>query len=173
MNSQELRAIQAPFKERYQTEPETAKQTLTATGRIEFDTISVQLDRPGPAWERSGLHPLAGGDGTSACAAEMLLNALAGCAGVTFAAVKTAMEVPVTSTTIRVEGDLDFRGTLGVARGIPVGYEAIRVHFDIESDAPDSKLAKLTELAERYCVVAQSLQNVSASWSRVGAGNAS
>ncbi len=168
MQAHELRAVQAPFKSQYQSDPATAFQTLTASGTIDLPTLTVKLDYVGPGWDRTGMHPLTGGDGKSACAAEMLLNAVAGCAGVTLAAVATAMELPINAAKLTVSGDVDFRGTLAVSRDVPVGFQAVRVHFVIDSGAPDAKLTKLTELAERYCVVAQTLKDVSVSWERIG-----
>ncbi|HWL07673.1 MAG TPA: OsmC family protein [Planctomicrobium sp.] len=166
MKSEELRAIQAPFKQRYQNDPESARQTLIAAGEVVLSTLSVKLDHSGPSWDQTGMHSLTGGDGQFACAAEMLLHAVAGCAGVTFAAVATAMDVPIESAKLTVEGDLDFRGTLGVNRSVPVGFTAVRIQFEIQSTVDDVKLTKLVELAERYCVVAQTLKSVSAHWKR-------
>jgi len=168
MNAHELRGIQAPFKQRYQTDPEAAQATLTASGVVDFASLSVKSEYSGPAWNQPGMHPMTGGDGTHACAAEMLLHALVGCAGVTLAAVATAMELPIEQARVVVSGDVDFRGTLGVSRDAPVGFTAVRVHFELTSSAPDGKLTKLAELAERYCVVAQTLKSVSVSWSRSG-----
>jgi len=168
MKSAELRQLQAPFKERYREHPETARKTLVACGTIEIPTLTCELHHQGPPLSRSGLHPLTGGDGQTACAAEMLLEALIGCAGVTFAAVCTAMELTITSSLLRVEGDIDFRGTLGVSRDVPVGFQAIRLIFELESPESDEKLAKAVELAERYCVVAQTLKSVTAQWHRSG-----
>jgi len=166
MNAAELRSLQAPFKEKYRQNPEDARQTLVATGTIDIAAVTCELHHQGPPLSRTGLHPLTGGDGKTACAAEMLLESLIGCAGVTFAAVCTAMEIPVTKAEIRAEGDLDFRGTLGVSREVPVGFQAIRLEFGVDSAASDEKLTKLVELAERYCVVAQTLKCVTASWKR-------
>ncbi|WP_437226115.1 OsmC family protein [Planctomicrobium sp. SH661] len=167
MNSAELRAMQAPFKDRYRQSPETALQDLTASGKIDFKTVTCELDHQGPPLSRTGLHPLTGGDGTAACAAEMLLEALVGCAGVTFAAVCTAMELPVEAAKLTATGSLDFRGTLGVSREVPVGFQSVRLEFFVKSTAPDEKIAKAVELGERYCVVAQTLKGVTASWQRV------
>ncbi|SFJ59680.1 OsmC family protein [Planctomicrobium piriforme] len=166
MDARELRALQTPFKQRYQQDPQSALVTLTASATINLPTLTCRLEQTGPSFETTGLHPMAGGDGLSACAADMMLQALAGCAGVTFAAVATALEIPVTTARLRIEGDLDFRGTLGISRDVPVGFQEIRVQFELTADAPDEKLTKAVELAERYCVVAQSLKAVKASWKR-------
>ncbi len=166
MNAEELRNIQAPLKEKYRSEPESALATLTARGSVDFNTISCSIDRKEHCPTIPGLHPMAGGDGNFACAAEMLLEALIGCAGVTLGAVCTAMEIPVESAVLVAEGDMDFRGTLGVNRETPIGFSAIRLRFEIVSTASDEKLAKAVQLAERYCVVAQSVKNVSADWVR-------
>lgn len=166
MNAAQLRALQAPFKEKYRQQPETAVQTLQAAGTIDFETLTCDIHHQGPPLSRTGLHPLTGGDGATACAAEMLLEALVGCAGVTFAAVCTALELPIQRARVLAEGVLDFRGTLGVSRDVPVGFQTVQLRFEILSPAPDEKLAKAVELAERYCVVAQTLRNVSAEWTR-------
>jgi uncharacterized OsmC-like protein len=168
MTSAELRAQQAPFKDRYRNDPASARATLSAVGEVDFDTLTCRIDHQGPPLSRSGLHPLTGGDGANACAAEMLLEALIGCAGVTFAAVCTALEIPIRHARLKAEGDVDFRGTLGIARDVPVGFQAIRLRFEIAAEAPDEKLAKAVELAERYCVVAQTLKTVAAEWTRIG-----
>lgn len=168
MNADELRAVQAPIKEKFRERPESARATLTARGRIHLDDLTCELLRDGPVPPCTGLHPATGGDGSAACAAEMLLEALVGCAGVTFAAVCTAMGIPITSAELIAEGDLDFRGTLGVSREVPVGYDAVRLRFMIDSTEPDEKLNKAVELAERYCVVAQTLKAVSLHWERAG-----
>ncbi|MBS0201403.1 MAG: OsmC family protein [Planctomycetes bacterium] len=158
MNSSELRAKQAPFKNQYKENPATALVTLRAVGRLNVNDVTCQLDlHPNPTC--AGLHPLTGGDGSGACSAEMLLQALVGCAGVTLGAVATAMEIAIQSGSITAEGDADFRGTLGVSRDVPVGFQEIRLKFDLESEAPPEKLEKLIELTERYCVVYQTLKN--------------
>jgi len=166
MNSAELRQLQAPFKERYRQSPETALQVLTARGTIDIPTLTVQIHHQGPPLSRTGLHPLTGGDGKTACAAEMLMEAVIGCAGVTFAAVCTAMGISILSATLRAEGDLDFRGTLGVSRETPVGFQTVRLIFEIDSPEADEKLEKAVELAERYCVVAQTLKSITTTWQR-------
>ena len=158
MTPNELRAKQAPFKNQYKDDPASALVTMRAVATLQVESVSCRLTF-GVAPDNAGLHPLAGGDGTQACSAEMLLQALVGCAGVTFGAVATAMEIPVCGGTITAEGDVDFRGTLGVARDVPIGFQAIRLKFHIDTDAPPEKLAKLIELTERYCVVYQTLKN--------------
>ena len=158
MNSSELRAKQAPFKNQYKDNPASALVTLRAVGRLNVPDVTCHLElHPNPS--TAGLHPLTGGDGSGACSAEMLLQALVGCAGVTLGAVATAMEIAIKSGSITAEGDADFRGTLGVSREVPVGFQEIRLKFDLESDAPPEKLEKLIELTERYCVVYQTLKN--------------
>lgn len=166
MNSDELRNLQAPWKEKFRSDPESAKATISAEGTVDFDAIACRINHAPDAPAVAGLHPMAGGDGTFACAAEKLLEALVGCAGVTLAAVCTAMEIPVDAAILAADGDMDFRGTLGVDRGTPVGFTEIRLEFQFQSSAPDEKLAKAVQLAERYCVVAQTVKNVSVNWTR-------
>lgn len=166
MTPEQLRELQAPFKEKYRNDPETAQATLIARGNVNFDTVSVSLEKSAAQMAAPGMHPMAGGDGSYACAAEMLLEALIGCAGVTLAAVCTAMEIPVTSASLVASGKLDFRGTLGVNREAPVGFQEVHLNFVFDSPADDAKLAKAVQLAERYCVVAQSLKTVEARWER-------
>ena len=158
MTPTELRAKQAPFKNKYKDDPASGLVTMRAVATLQVATVSCSL-KFDVAPENAGLHPLSGGDGTYACSAELLLQALVGCAGVTFGAVATSMEVPVRGGSITAEGDVDFRGTLGVDRSVPIGFQAIRMKFDIDADAPPEKLAKLIELTERYCVVYQTLKN--------------
>ena len=172
MNADELRTLQAPIKSRFRDDPSAARATLTATGSIVGQGPTCRVETQDGAII-AGLHPLTGGDGTAACSAEMLLQALAGCAGVTLHAVAIATAAPLRGGRVIAEGDLDFRGTLGTARDVPVGFDAIRLRFelDLEPDADESKVAKLIELAERYCVVFQTLKNtarITASWTRVG-----
>src|SRR5215469_2765434 len=156
MNRDELRAAQAPLKERYRAEPEAGLITLKAEGRIgEHVTCSIQT---GKALVEAGLHPATGGPGTFACSGDMLLEALAACAGVTMAAVATSIGVELRGGTVRAEGDLDFRGTLGVAKDAPVGFRDIRLSFDLDTDAPAEQLETLCRLTERYCVVYQTLR---------------
>jgi len=157
MNSEELRASQAPLKERYRREPGTARVTLRASGRMgDGVTCSVAT---GKALVEAGLHPGTGGTGISACSGDMLLEALVACAGVTLAAVATSTGIAVDDATITAEGDLDFRGTLGVAKDVPVGFQDVRLRFDIRSSATREDLDTLMRLTERYCVVYQTLKN--------------
>jgi uncharacterized OsmC-like protein len=151
----QLRTLQAPLKERYRTEPEAALVTLSAAGRLGEDlSCSVQTGR---AIAEAGLHPATGGDGSLLCSGDMLLEALVACAGVTLQAVATSLEIPVRSGRVCAEGDIDFRGTLGVDRAAPVGFSAIRLSFELDTDADEQQLAKLRELTERFCVVYQTL----------------
>jgi uncharacterized OsmC-like protein len=152
--SADLRALQEPLKQRYRDEPESARLTLHATSDLD-DGVSCRV-QTAQAMVTAGLHPYSGGDGTLACSGDMLLEALAACAGVTMRAVATSMGIAV-SGQLRVEGDLDFRGTLGVAKDAPVGFTSIRLHADIETDASDEQRAALLRLTERYCVVLQTL----------------
>jgi uncharacterized OsmC-like protein len=155
MEQEQLRAVQAPLKERYRSEPETARITLSATGSLgEGVSCSVHTGR---AIAEAGLHPASGGDGSQLCSGDMLLEALVACAGVTLRAVATSLGVVVTSGQVLAEGDLDFRGTLGVDRDAPVGFSAIRLSFDLETDADEEQLATLQRLTERYCVVLQTI----------------
>ena len=157
MNADELRALQAPLKARYRERPETALVTLHAQGRI-GEGITCKIET-GKARVDAGLHPATGGDGLSACSADMLLEALVGCAGVTLRAVATALDVPLRRATVHAEGDLDFRGTLGVSKDVPVGFRQIRLEFDLDTDASDEQIATLIRLTERYCVVYQTLSH--------------
>jgi uncharacterized OsmC-like protein len=157
MNTDELRSLQAPIKEGYRQRPETALVTLRAEGRIgEGITCKVET---GKALVEAGLHPATGGDGLGACSGDMLLEALVGCAGVTLRSVATALGIELRDATIRAEGDLDFRGTLGVSKDVPVGFEQIRLQFDLDTDAGEEQLATLLRLTERYCVVYQTLNH--------------
>jgi uncharacterized OsmC-like protein len=156
VDAAELKQMQAPHKERYRNEPQAAVITLKAEGALgEGVTCSVQTAR---ALVDAGLHPATGGSGLHACSGDMLLEALVACAGVTLNAVATALEIPVRAGRVRAEGDLDFRGTLGVAKDTPVGFKAIRLRFDLDSDASEEQLATLLKLTERYCVVYQTLR---------------
>jgi uncharacterized OsmC-like protein len=157
MNAQELKALQAPIKERYKTDPAAAVVTLRAQGRI-GEGIACRVDT-GRALLEAGLHPASGGTGQQACSGDMLLEALVACAGVTLKAVATALSIQLGDARVLAEGDLDFRGTLGVAKDAPVGFCAIRLKFELDSDAPASQLEKLVELTERYCVVLQTLRD--------------
>jgi uncharacterized OsmC-like protein len=156
MKTEQLRAIQTPIKERYKAQPGAALITLRAQGRLgEGVTCSVQT---GKALATAGLHPATGGDGLSACSGDMLLEALVACAGVTLNAVAIAIGVVIRSGSVRAEGDLDFRGTLGIAKDAPVGFQRIRLHFDLDTDAAEDQLSTLMRLTERYCVVFQTLR---------------
>ena len=160
MDRDELRAVQAPLKERYREEPDAAVVTLFATGELgEGIACSVNTGR---ALAEAGLHPATGGDGSLLCSGDMLLEALVACAGVTLRAVATSLGIPVSEGRVRAEGDLDFRGTLGVDRDAPVGFKAIRLSFELETDADEEQLATLKKLTERYCVVYQTLAGVPA-----------
>ena len=161
MNQTELRALQAPLKARYRDDPAAAVVTLRATGRLATESLTCTVDT-GKVLVEAGLHPATGGDGTARCSGDMLLEALVACAGVTLGAVSTALGVPLAGATIRAEGDLDFRGTLGIAKDAPVGFRDIRLHFELDSDAPPEQLARLLELTERYCVVYQTLNRTPA-----------
>ena len=157
MQAHELKALQAPFKDRYREQPEAAVITLKAEGEIgEGVTCSVNTAK---ALVEAGLHPATGGSGVHACSGDMLLEALVACAGVTLNAVATALEIPVRAGKVRAEGDLDFRGTLGVARDAPVGFRNVRLSFELDTDANEEQLATLLRLTERYCVVYQTLRN--------------
>jgi uncharacterized OsmC-like protein len=159
MDRDELRAVQAPIKQRYRDDPAAALVTLRAQGTLGDEGISCSVET-GRALVDAGLHPATGGTGLLACSGDMLLEALAACAGVTLRAVATALGVDVAGT-VHAEGDLDFRGTLGVGKeeGVPVGFRAIRLRFELEHDAPEAEIANLLRLTERYCVVFQTLAN--------------
>ena len=156
MNAAQLRALQAPLKDRYKQTPDAALITLHAVGHLDADDVTCRVERPGAAV--AGLHPATGGSGAELCSGDMLLEALVACAGVTLKAVATAMEIPLRAGTVRAEGDLDFRGTLGVDKTAPVGFKAIRLTFELDTDAPREKLDTLLRLTERYCVVYQTLR---------------
>jgi uncharacterized OsmC-like protein len=157
MNADELRNRQGPLKARYKEDPQAAFQALRVEAALNVGELSCAVPTPGPL-ARAGLHPAAGGDGTFACSGDMLLQALAGCAGVTLLAVATALQIPIRSGRVVVEGDLDFRGTLGVSREVPVGFLAIRVGFQLEGEVTADQRESLRKLSERYCVVAQTLR---------------
>lgn len=157
MNADELRSLQAPLKQRYRDTPDAALITLRARGRLGDESVSCRVET-GKALVDAGLHPATGGDGSFACSGDMLLEALVACAGVTLRAVATALSISLRGGTVSAEGDLDFRGTLGVAKDAPVGFRAIRLRFELDSDAAPEQLAKLVELTERYCVVYQTLK---------------
>jgi uncharacterized OsmC-like protein len=154
---EDLRALQAPLKEAYRTTPEQAVVTLRATGRLDETAVTCHVDT-GRAMVEAGLHPASGGTGLEACSGDLLLQALVACAGVTLRAVATALGLPVHGGEVRAEGELDFRGTLGVSKEAPVGFRAIRLHFALDTDATAEQLATLEKLTERYCVVLQTLR---------------
>jgi uncharacterized OsmC-like protein len=158
MDSAELRAMQAPIKSRYKEDPKAAFITLKAKGSLENEGIACKVET-GRALAVAGLHPATGGSGLELCSGDMLLEALVACAGVTLKSVATAIDVPLKSGQVSAEGDLDFRGTLGVDKEAPVGFAAIRLRFDVETDAPQEKLDQLLRLTERYCVVYQTIKN--------------
>ena len=156
MDSAGLRALQAPLKARYREHPEDAMVTLRARASLDDSAVACKVET-GRSLVEAGLHPATGGDGLAACSGDMLLEALAACAGVTLRAVATALDIPIRSGTVQVEGDLDFRGTLGVAKDQPVGFKEIRLRFDLDTQAPADQVARLLSLTERYCVVYQTL----------------
>jgi uncharacterized OsmC-like protein len=168
MDAEALRALQAPLKERYREEPEAALITLKAEGAIDAAAVACKVDT-GRALVTAGLHPATGGSGLEACSGDMLLEALVACAGVTLKAVATAIGVELRAGRLRAEGDLDFRGTLGVDREAPVGFRAIRLFFELDTDAPQDKIDQLVKLTERYCVVFQTLNRRPELEVRVGA----
>jgi len=157
VNADELRAMQAPLKSRYKETPDAAVITLKAEGDLDSQEIACSVET-GKALVKAGLHPATGGDGSFACSGDMLLQALAACAGVTLKAVATALGINLKSGKVRCEGDLDFRGTLGVDKTAPVGFREIRLAFDIDTDADKDAVAKLIQLTERYCVVFQTIK---------------
>ena len=158
MDATALRAMQAPLKDRYKGDPKAAYITLKAKGTLDDAHIACKVET-GRALAIAGLHPATGGSGMELCSGDMLLEALVACAGVTLKAVATAIGVEIRSAHVRAEGDLDFRGTLGVDKAAPVGFAQIRLRFDIETDAPQDKLDQLLKLTERYCVVYQTLKS--------------
>ena len=169
MDAAELRATQAPIKERYKSDPAAAIITLKAKGSIENEGIACKVET-GRALAVAGLHPASGGSGLELCSGDMLLEALVACAGVTLKSVSTAIEVPLKTGNVIAEGDLDFRGTLGVDKEAPVGFAEIRLRFEVETDAPQDRLDLLSKLTERYCVVYQTIKNgpkVSVSMKRI------
>lgn len=157
MKAEELRALQTPLKERYREQPASALQTLTVHGELRQDKVTCVVHTPrGPI--EAGLHPSTGGSGEFACSGDMLLEALVGCAGVTLAAVATAMNIPIKQGKLRAEGDLDFRGTLGVAKDVDIGFKEIRLFIDLDTNAPAEQIDSLIKLTKRYCVIYQTLQ---------------
>jgi uncharacterized OsmC-like protein len=161
VRADELRSLQAPLKERYRSEPGAAVVTLEAEGSLD-EGVACSVKTGAAVAAVAGLHPATGGDGSLLCSGDMLLEALVACAGVTLRAVATSLEIPVAGGTIRAEGDLDFRGTLGVDREAPVGFRAIRLRFDLDTDAEADRLDLLLRLTERYCVVLQTLASAPA-----------
>lgn len=157
MDAGELRALQAPLKEAYREAPEKALITLRARGAVDEVAIACKVDT-GRALAVAGLHPASGGSGAELCSGDMLLEALVACAGVTLKAVATALEFRLGNATVEAEGDLDFRGTLGVARDVPAGFRAIRLTFHLDTDEPQERIDTLLKLTERYCVVFQTLK---------------
>ena len=158
MDADGLRALQAPIKERYRTEPKAAYITLKASGHLDDANIACKVET-GRALAVAGLHPATGGSGLELCSGDMLLEALVACAGVTMKAVATALDIPLKSARISAEGDLDFRGTLGVAKDAPVGFAQIRLRFELDTNAPQDKLDQLLKLTERHCVVYQTIKS--------------
>jgi len=156
MDKDALRALQAPIKDRYRETPQAAVITLKAKGSIDDTAIACKVET-GRALAVAGLHPATGGSGLELCSGDMLLEALVACAGVTLKAVATALDIPLRKGIVRAEGDLDFRGTLGVDKEAAVGFKSIRLAFDLDTDAPDESIAQLIKLTERYCVVYQTL----------------
>jgi len=158
MDAAALRAMQAPIKERYKSDPEAAVITLKARGTLDDSNIACKVET-GRALAVAGLHPATGGSGLELCSGDMLLEALVACAGVTLKAVSTALDIPLRAATVSAEGDLDFRGTLGVAKDAPVGFARIRLAFEVDTDAAQERLDQLLKLTERYCVVYQTIRN--------------
>ena len=156
MDANALRAMQAPYKDKYKNDPDAAVITLKAHGTLDESKIACKVET-GRALAVAGLHPATGGSGAELCSGDMLLEALVACAGVTLKAVATALAIPLKSGTVRAEGDLDFRGTLGVDKEAPVGFREIRLSFDIDTDATEEQIASLIKLTERYCVIFQTL----------------
>jgi uncharacterized OsmC-like protein len=158
MDAAELRAMQGPIKARYKEDPKAGLVTLKAKGSLDEANIACKVET-GRALAIAGLHPATGGSGLELCSGDMLLEALVACAGVTLKAVSTALEIPLRTATVSAEGDLDFRGTLGVAKDAPVGFAQIRLRFDVGTDASQEKLDQLLKLTERYCVVYQTIKS--------------
>ena len=157
MNANDLKSVQAPLKERYCSSPEDAVVTLSASGSLDAEGVSCSVHTGRAVAAVAGLHPATGGDGSLLCSGDMLLEALVACAGVTLRAVATSLEIPVRGGTVSADGDLDFRGTLGVDRSAPVGFRSIRLRFELDTDAPQEQLDTLLRLTERYCVVLQTI----------------
>jgi uncharacterized OsmC-like protein len=166
MDAETLKALQAPIKQKYRDTPDSAVITLKAEGTVGAEGVTCKVDT-GRALIEAGLHPAAGGDGMAACSGDMLLEARVACAGVTLRAVATALNIELRGGTVRAEGDLDFRGTLGVAKDAPVGFRSIRLTFDLDTDAGEEQLASLLKLTERYCVIYQTLRNPPAAEAKI------
>src|ERR687892_2619769 len=158
MDAAQLRTMQAPIKDKYKSDADAALITLRAKGTLDDQNIACKVET-GRVLAIAGLHPATGGSGMELCSGDMLLEALVACAGVTLKAVATAIDIPLKSGTVSAEGDLDFRGTLGVAKDAPVGFRQIRLRFELDTDAPQDKLDQLLKLTERYCVVYQTIRN--------------
>ena len=169
MDADALRALQAPIKDKYRAAPDAAVITLKARGSLDESKIACNVET-GRAIAAAGLHPASGGSGAELCSGDMLLEALVACAGVTLKAVATALDIPLKSGVVRAEGDLDFRGTLGVAKEAPVGFRDIRLFFDLDTDAPKEKIDQLVKLSERYCVIFQTLAKPPTLELKVGRG---
>ena len=167
MDSESLRARQAPIKAKYRDDPTAASFTLKAEGSLDGEGLTCKVST-GKGLAEAGLHPATGGDGHSLCSGDMLLEALVGCAGVTLKAVASALDIAVRSGTVFAEGDLDFRGTLAINKDVPVGFREVRLRFDLDTDATDEQLATLLKLTERYCVVFQTLKNPPATVATIG-----
>ena len=167
MERSALQALQAPLKEQYKDKPDAAVWTLKADGTLGEEEVSCSVET-GRALVEAGLHEATGGTGMLACSGDMLLQALVACAGVTLRAVATSLDIPVRGGTVHAEGDLDFRGTLGVSKEAPVGFSAVRLRFDLDTDATDDQLATLLKLTERFCVVYQTLANSPALTANIG-----
>lgn len=156
MDAESLRALQAPWKQKYRDDPESAVVQMSSSGQVDIEQVTCRVHTESGTVV-AGLHPATGGDGSAACSANMLLDALVGCAGVTLGAVASALQIPLSQTEINATGTLDFRGTLGVDRSAPVGFQSIQLRLRVESEASDEQLASLLKLTERYCVVYQTL----------------
>lgn len=158
MTPDELKSLQTPVKNEYRENPEAARRTMVVSGTVNQSNLTCGIEGSGGA-VNAGLHPAAGGSGEWACSGDMLLESLVACAGVTLSAVATAMSIPLDNATVTAEGVMDFRGTLGVSKETPIGFESIRLNFDVQSSASEEQITKLVQLTERYCVIMQTLKN--------------
>jgi uncharacterized OsmC-like protein len=158
MDAANFRTMQAPLKARYATDANAAFLTLKAKGSVDDATVTCKVDT-GRGLAVAGIHPRCGGSGLELCSGDMLLEALIACAGVSLKAAATVLDIPIKSASVTAEGDVDLRGTLGVTEGVPVGFKEIRLHFDVETDAPQDKIDQLLKVTERYCVIFMTLQN--------------